>query len=163
MTLTLPPWKRISWRKPAWSQERAWQRNLPPAYPPSSLPFIGFHLSLRCEELPTRQEVDVAVGSGEALVEVTNASGTSLFAVKEAGLGTLAISSFGPSLQFLVSALNHFHLGFVGEERKIKVAVPLGPEFTLLVQSEEKAACIEVKVEKSAEDGHHIVGVAYHS
>lgn len=136
----------------------------PPSQPPSSLPFFGFHLSLKCQELPFQQEVDVSVGSGEALVEISDDSGAALFVVKEAGLGTLAISSFGPPLQFLVSALNYFRLGLAGAERETEVAIPVGPEFTLLVQAEEeRAACIEAQVERSSQDEYRIVGVAYHS
>jgi hypothetical protein len=124
---------------------------------PSS--FFGFQLSINCEKLPAQQEIDVPVGSGKTLVELAAA-----FAVKEAGLGSLAVTSFGPPLVALVTAPNYLYLNLVGEKKEAEVTAPVGPEFTLLVQAgEETAACIEAAYTKSTSGEYHLVGKAYHN
>jgi len=133
-----------------------------PSYPPPlpRPPSAGlyFHLSFNCQDLPLQQEIDVAVGSGETLVEVSGS-----FAVEEAGLGALAISSFGPALLSLVTAPNYLNLSFVPPKGEQKLAIPLDRRFTLLVQAgEEKRACVEAEV-KPEGGGYHIVGTAYHN
>ena len=134
--------------------------NVPPSLSPSSPPSGGlrFRISIDCQELPAQREIDVAVGSGEVLVELSDS-----FAVKEAGLGALTVSSFGPGLLFLVTATNYLYMGFVIGEGEQKVSIPLDRQFTLLVQTEEeKTACVEAGV-VAADGGYHIVGMAYHN
>lgn len=132
-----------------------------PATVPSS--FFGFQLSIDCEKLPEQQEIDVPVSSGRILIELAGA-----FAVKEAGLGSLAVTSFGPPLVALLTAPNYLYLNLVGEKREAEVAAPVGPEFTLLVQAgvarqEEKAACIKATYAKQTGEEYHLVGKVYHN
>lgn len=132
-----------------------------PATVPSS--FFGFQLSIDCEKLPEQQQIDVPVSSGRILVELAGA-----FAVKEAGLGSLAVTSFGPPLVALLTAPNYLYLNLVGEKREAEVAAPVGPEFTLLVQAsvarqEEKAACIKATYAKQTDEEYHLVGKVYHN
>lgn len=115
------------------------------AFPSPPLPltvpgsFFGFQLSLDCEKLPSQREVDLLVGSGGTIIELPGA-----FVVKEAGLGSIAVTSLGPALLALVTAPNYLYLSLVAEKKEAKIAAPVGPEFTLLVQAgEDKAACLE--------------------
>lgn len=128
-----------------------------PATAPSS--FFGFQVSINCEKLPVQQAIDVPVGSGRTLVELAGA-----FAVKEAGLGSLGVTSFGPPLVALVTAPNYLYLNLVGEKKEAEVAAPVGPEFTVLVQAgEEKAACIKAAYTKPTGGDYRLVGKVYHN
>ncbi|MGQ9477592.1 MAG: hypothetical protein ACUVRH_03765 [Candidatus Bipolaricaulia bacterium] len=125
--------------------------------------FFGFQLSLNCEKLPSQKEVDLPVGSGGTIIEL---AGT--FVVKEAGLGSLAVSSLGPALLALVTAPNYLYLNLISEKKEAEVAAPVGPEFTLLVQAgvahqEEKAACLEAVYVKAPDGGYRLQGKVYHT
>ncbi len=123
--------------------------------------FFGFSLSLDCEKLPLQQEVDLPVGSGGTVIELAGA-----FVVKEAGLGSLAVTSLGKALLALVTAPNYLYLNLVAEGKEAKVAAPVGPEFTLLVQtsaSEEKAACLEAVYTKAQDGGYRLQGKVYYT
>lgn len=120
----------------------------PAAALPLTVPgsFFGFQLSLDCEKLPSQREVDLPVGSGGTIIELPGA-----FVVKEAGLGSIAVTSLGPALLALVTAPNYLYLNLVAEKKEAKIAAPVGPEFTLLVQAgEDKAACLEAAYTKAA-------------
>ncbi|MCR4403771.1 MAG: hypothetical protein NUW06_00465 [Candidatus Acetothermia bacterium] len=120
---------------------------------------FGFNVSVDCEKLPSQRALDIAVGSGATIIELPGA-----FAVKEAGLGSLAVSLLGPALLALVTAPNYLYLSAILERGEAKVAAPVGPEFTFLVQaSEEKAACVKAAYIRSASGDYRLQGKVYHN
>jgi hypothetical protein len=124
--------------------------------------FFGFSLSLNCEKLPSQREVDLPVGSGGTVIELPGA-----FMVKEAGLGSLGVTSLGPALIALVTAPNYLYLNLVAEGKEAKVAAPVGPGFTLLVQaggvSAERIACLEAAYTVAPSGGYRLQGRVYHT